>query len=122
MLNKTNWTNCQIQSQGVEKINFIKKQLNDIHKNSIALTEFSERLHLKDEMGYEYISGILKSWEQVTERLNIARNFVFRLPINLEMASRREKILRNIAETEKSLQSRTKESVCISKKLNFLVS
>ena len=109
--NNSNWSSCKFQSEGLAKINLIKQRLNGIHERSIALPAFVERLSMKDQEIYGYISMMLTAWEQINEKLKVSQQIVFSLPLSLENAQIREEKIKNISLKETELKNISKKFI-----------
>ena len=82
LLNKKRWSDCKILSTGIDKLKFLKERANRAKAQSIDLPEFLERRPMKDQPEYAFVRRILKAWDQIKQKMEIAKGHIYELPIS----------------------------------------
>ena len=91
LLNKKAWSDCKILSTGIEKLKFLKERANRVKAQSIDLPEFLERRPMKDQPEFAYIPRILKAWDQIRQKMEVAKGHIYDLPISQKTGSAQRK-------------------------------
>ena len=82
-LNQCNWSGTsgmKDTNERVAKLHFLRECANRIKNQSLDLPEFLERRPLQDQPEYGYIKRILRTWDEVKQKLRAANGIIGSLP------------------------------------------
>lgn len=86
-VNEAEWIEFKDQYEALGKLRMISEKINRVRRNTVDLPEFLERHPMRDQPGFEYILRAINAFKDARVQLEIAKNFVFKLPGIPDLAS-----------------------------------